>query len=522
VDDREVLLQGLSERQRAAASAPSGRVGVLATAGAGKTTVLARRLAWRAAEGDLDCRHSLVVTFTRRQASELTERLARLGLPSPVAAGTIHARALDELRRRASDLGRRPPVVVSDPERLIGVAIERSGLRSSTFGDDAAAWVAEIGWARAHSLAPEDFADAVAEARRRSAVPPEAVVSVWRAYEAEKRRRGVVDFDDLIEELTKTLEDDPEVRAASRWRWRHLFVDEVQDLTPAQLRLLEAWSGDAPDADLFVVGDFEQSIYGWNGAEPELVRRRLLTHPGCVVVELDENRRSTPGIVAASCRLRSDRPPPVEPEGERGRERPRLVRCPDETAEREAVVRIVLPALERFDHPRPVAVLGRTRALLGPIEAALRQAGVATSALHQEGADCDGGPASVAVGTIHQAKGLEWPCVVVVGLEEGILPSALATSPAALEEERRLCYVAMTRAESELWLTAAATRKRGAEPQEQRPSRFLALLGPCVEAARPEDLGQSGPEDHVARLRQTLTAARLRSRRAVAPRGTAR
>lgn len=510
------LLEGLSERQRAAVSAPRGRVGVLATAGAGKTTVLARRLAWRAALGDLDCRHCLVLTFTRRQASELADRLARLGLPSPVAAGTIHARALEELRLRASDLGRRPPRVVGDPERLVRSAIEQAGLRPGTTGEELpGALVAEIAWARAHALGPADYAEASARASRRPAAPPEAVVSVWDAYEAEKRRRGVVDFDDLIEDLAVTLEHDPEVRAASRWRWQHVFVDEVQDLTPAQLRLLEAWTGDAADADLFVVGDFEQSIYGWNGAEPDLVRRRLLEHPGTAVVELSENRRSTAGIVAASCRLRADHDQPAlaRPDCGPGQDRPRLVPCPDDAAERSAVVRIVVAALGRFDHRRPVAVLGRTRAVLAPLEAELRQAGVATFTLGDQPGEPGHGPAGVALGTIHQAKGLEWPCVVVMGMEEGILPSALAGSPAALEEERRICYVAMTRAVHELWLTWSAERRRGAEVLAQRPSRFLAALGSLIAPTDPAHLSRSGPDEHLAALRRSLEAARLRSRR---------
>jgi len=485
---------------------------VLATAGAGKTAVLGRRLAWRQARGDLDCRHCLVLTFTRRQAQELIERLQRLGLPFPVAAGTIHARALDELRRRAADLGYRPPRVVADPERLVASAMERARIPSGTDeGDVATSVLAEIAWARAKRLAPEEYAEASERAGRHPPLDPERVALLWGMYAREKRRRGVVDFDDLLEQLADLLEHDSEFRAASRWRFRHLFVDEVQDLTPAQLRLLEAWSGDTEDADLFVVGDFEQSIYGWNGADSELVRRRLLERPGAVAIALQENHRSSPAIVQASEQLRADRRAPevASAHGEPGQVT--LVACSDEATECETVTRIVHRSLSRLEGRCPIAVLGRSRSVLLPVEATLRRQGFSVVSPGGEAAASSPALASVAVGTIHQAKGLEWPCVIVVGMEEGVLPSSLSRGHDALEEERRLCYVAVTRATSELWLTWAAKRPNTVGVAE--PSRFLGRLAPFARSISNEALAEPGPARRVQDLRQALDAARRRSGR---------
>ena len=141
-------------------------------------------------------------------------------------------------------------------------------------GRDAALLAAEIAseieWAKARLVKPEGYERAVAAAGRTTPRPPSEVASVFRAYEIEKRKRGLVDFDDLIIGCADVLDREPEFAAAQRWRFRHLFVDEFQDASAAQFRLLRAWLGDR--RDLCVVGDPDQAIYGFRGADASCSR----------------------------------------------------------------------------------------------------------------------------------------------------------------------------------------------------------------------------------------------------------
>src|SRR5204863_3939711 len=120
-------------------------------------------------------------------------------------------------------------------------------------------------------------------------------------YEEDKRRRALVDFDDLLLLCVRALETDETFAATQRWRFRHLFVDEFQDVNPVQFRLLEAWRGGRPD--LCVVGDPNQAIYSWNGADPTLISTLAGRIPGTETVTLDRNYRSTPQIIATANRV---------------------------------------------------------------------------------------------------------------------------------------------------------------------------------------------------------------------------
>ena len=129
----------------------------------------------------------------------------------------------------------------------------------------AAELASEIEWAKARLVKPDGYERAVVAAGRTTPRPPAEVAAIYRDYEREKRKRGLVDFDDLITGCADVLERDTEFAAAQRWRFRHLFVDEFQDASAAQFRLLRAWLGDR--TDLCVVGDPDQAIYGFAGAD---------------------------------------------------------------------------------------------------------------------------------------------------------------------------------------------------------------------------------------------------------------
>ena len=223
------LLAGCDSQQREAITSDARPLCVLAAAGSGKTRVLTRRIAWRVNEGSAAAPYVLALTFTRKAAAELRGRLSSLGLPEPVTAGTFHAVALAELRRLAAERLRPAPVVLASKARLLAsaaardVAHDRAALAELAF---------EIEWAQAQCLTPRDYAHAVRASKRAAQCDPDLVTEVWRRYEREKRRRGVLDFDDLLLGCARELECDQEFAASARWRFRHVFVDEYQDVEP--------------------------------------------------------------------------------------------------------------------------------------------------------------------------------------------------------------------------------------------------------------------------------------------------
>src|SRR5205085_6399162 len=131
-------------------------------------------------------------------------------------------------------------------------------------------------------------------AGRTPPLPTAAVAAIYQRYEDEKKRRGLVDFDDLLLDLVRALDTDTAFAAAQRWRFRHLFVDEFQDVNPVQFRLLDGWRGDR--TDVCVVGDPNQAIFGWNGADARYLTDFGERFPTADVVHLDDNYRSSPEI----------------------------------------------------------------------------------------------------------------------------------------------------------------------------------------------------------------------------------
>ncbi|HVB06645.1 MAG TPA: ATP-dependent helicase, partial [Acidimicrobiales bacterium] len=291
----EQLLADCDDEQRLAITSDDAPLFVRAGAGSGKTRVLTRRVAWRIAEGSAAAGHTLVATFTRKAASELRQRLSSLGAGGPVTAGTLHAIALAELRRLALDRGRSLPVVLDRRQRLLE-RLAAEGALPVKGREGLAALVAEIDWAKARLVDPAGYAAAATRAERRSPLEPEVVAECFSVFELEKHRRGLLDFDDLLRRLAEEIAGDPDLAAAQRWRFRHLYVDEFQDLNPAQLRLLEAWLGD--NRDICVVGDPDQAVYGWNGSDPAIMTTIERRWPAVATIRLDTNYRSTPQVLA--------------------------------------------------------------------------------------------------------------------------------------------------------------------------------------------------------------------------------
>jgi DNA helicase-2/ATP-dependent DNA helicase PcrA len=550
VEDERIgeVLARLDRAQREAVTTDAAPLAIVAGAGSGKTGVLTRRIAYRVLTGRASAPHVLAITFTRQAASELASRLRGLGLRESVATGTFHAVALDLVRLRAEDAGRRPPSLCADPARLL-----------QELGTDRAAAVAsEISWARARLVSPESYGSAARRAGRRPPVPLTRFTDAFARYTAEKSRRRLVDFDDLLERATRDLERDTAYRDAVHWRYRHLFVDEFQDVNPLQHRFLAALRGDR--ADLTVVGDPAQAVYGWNGADPALLERVEETVPGITILRLDTNYRcSEPVLAAAGSVLVADGQARTSVHATHGGPPVRFVAVTDERAEAVTVADLVRELRLPGRPWSSVAVLARTHAQLDPLVAALARAGVparlgadrhaaelasvrarlrelgpdelrawALDVLADTGDDTDAGPVArewalaareftergegsgqrflawlalreldvpgedaVGLATFHAAKGREWDAVVVVGAETGLVPHRSAVTPEQRAEEARLLYVALTRARDRLAVVWA--EERGGERSGRTPLLDTAA-GAAGGDATTETVGpEAGP-----------------------------
>jgi len=372
--DPESLLVGLDDEQRLAVTSDALPLVILAPAGSGKTRVLTRRIAHRVATGQVDARHVLAITFTRKAAAELNERLARLGLRREATTGTFHAVAWALLRTKWNDERRAQPVLLDRKAVILG---ELLGPTAGTRGRSAAGDVAsEIEWAKARMVSPEGYAAAAKAAGRRSTLGLDRVAEVYSAYEARKSKGGLVDFDDLLGLCVQAMERDASFAAAQRWRFRHLFVDELQDVNPLQFRLLEAWRGDR--YDVTAVGDPQQAIYGWNGADAGFLLDIHRHWPPAQVIELRRSYRSTPEILdAAASVLRVAGQPAREVHAARpGGRPPVVVGHPTERDEALAVARAVRLGRAPGRPWSDQAVLVRTNAQTTVIVEALRAAGI--------------------------------------------------------------------------------------------------------------------------------------------------
>src|SRR5437588_11553825 len=210
------LLQGLNPAQQQAVTSDASPLCILAGAGSGKTRVLTRRIAWRVDQGTADPRHVLALTFTRKAAGELSGRLSALGVRDRVAAGTFHAIAYAQLRRRWADRSERPPTLLDRKVRLLAPLL--AGHRRA--GVQPADVATEIEWAKARFVGPAHYETEAVAAGRKPALPLSVMASLFERYEEEKRRRGVVDFDDLLLLCARALATDPQFAAGQPWPFR--------------------------------------------------------------------------------------------------------------------------------------------------------------------------------------------------------------------------------------------------------------------------------------------------------------
>jgi DNA helicase-2/ATP-dependent DNA helicase PcrA len=292
----ERLLASLNPQQRDAVVHPGGPLLILAGAGSGKTRVLTHRIAYLIRDRGVAPSRILAVTFTNKAAHEMRERVdALLGGPvaRPIWIGTFHAVCSRILRADGESIGvpRTFAIYDEDDQRRV-IRDCMADLRLDERRYPPAVIHAMIGKAKDEAL------DVAGYAARASTFMEEAAVRVWQAYEAELRARGALDFDDLLCETLRLFDEHPDVRHRYQERFEHVLVDEYQDTNHAQYLLVRHLSG--LHRNVTVVGDDDQSIYRWRGADVRNILEFERDYPDATVVTLAQNYRSTKTILAAA------------------------------------------------------------------------------------------------------------------------------------------------------------------------------------------------------------------------------
>jgi DNA helicase-2/ATP-dependent DNA helicase PcrA len=643
------LLATLNPAQREAVLTIDGPLLVLAGAGSGKTRVITTRIAYLMDRG-VSPSSILAVTFTNKAAGEMRERVRALAgeRARELTVGTFHAFCARMLREHGDALGHSRAFTIADgSDQLSAVKSVMRELRVHETTMHPSAVLARISLAKNRLESPGSFLESATDSRE------ELVGAVWERYREHLARSRTLDFDDLLLEALRLLQEHPRICARYRERYRFVLVDEYQDTNHPQYEIVRQIGG--KHRNVCVVGDDDQSIYGWRGADVSKILGFHRDFKGARIVRLETNYRSTrPILEAANAVIRNN--------GSRhektllsavGDGAPvRVTRLADETTEAQFVVDEIRKATRRGDAElRDFAVLFRTQIQPRPFEAELRAAGIpyalvggmsffdrkevrdvvaylklavnpddegallrvintpprgigktsvdrvlafatekgisaakaleraceidgladdaveayedfralfGRAALAEAGFDLvsrigsfiesvgyrsevrrlysdpltrearwagveevlnfaenhtkrskepslagfleelmlssgeeanetkDANADSVTLMTLHAAKGLEFPHVFLVGMEEGLLPHARAVADGGLEEERRLAYVGITRAMRTLTLTFAAERARYGKRAAAMPSRFLF-----------EMRGKTPPEDWV-------------------------
>ena len=361
----------LNPEQLAAVTHGDGPQLVVAGAGSGKTRVITYRVAWLIRERGVDPRSIVAVTFTNKAAAEMRDRAERLLETWPLAAflGTFHRYALQLLRAYGDRVGLARDFAIldeGDQKAIVRQAMAAEDVSESAFPPRAL--LSAISGAKNRLLTPDLYEKSAHD------VFSQRVARVYRRYEALRRRASGVDFDDLLMLAVRLFDEDAALAERLRGRVRHLLVDEFQDTNHAQLRLVAELA--APAGDLTAVGDEDQGIYRWRGADLSNILEFERHFPGASVRKLERNYRSTANILDAANAViahnRMRRGKRLWTDAEAGA-RPRLYRAGDEADEARWVTGEIERLRGRLDLTG-VAVLVRTNAQTRAFEDAFFQA----------------------------------------------------------------------------------------------------------------------------------------------------
>src|SRR5512138_2125692 len=360
------LLKHLNPPQKEAVLHGEGPLLILAGAGSGKTRVIVQRIAWLIREHGIPPWQILAVTFTNKAAGEMRERVQRLvgAADSPLIA-TFHATCVRILRREIELLGYGSNFAIyddKDSERLLKDIVAQLNIDEKRY--PARAFAAAIDGCKNAGRMPEDLPAGDSRTAQ--------LVRVYTAYQERLRKNNALDFGDLVLLTVRLFEEHPEVLHRYRERWQWLLVDEYQDTNPVQYRLVQLLAGKR--RNLCVVGDDDQSIYRWRGADIRNILDFEKDFPGVKVVKLEQNYRSTQTILSAAgavvSKNRGRKQKTLWTENKGG---DRLVyrRLEDERGEARFVCREIARLKRNGLRLSDVAVFYRTNAQSRPVEDAL-------------------------------------------------------------------------------------------------------------------------------------------------------
>ncbi len=372
----DALLEGLNPAQREAVLHTNGPLLILAGAGSGKTTVLTRRLARLIDHEGVDPSRILAVTFTNKAAGEMKIRIGRLLNRAPVGmwVGTFHAIGARMLRAAPHLVGRTPSFTIydqDDAQAAVKRIMERLQVNTKQFTPRGVH--SAISDAKNALVYPTEYANLAMDPFSR------AIARVYPEYLEELRRSNAADFDDLLLLPVQMLGANPPELDKYRRRFKYILVDEYQDTNRAQYQLIKLLAGG--HENLCVVGDDDQSIYGWRGADIRNILDFKKDFPVAAVVRLEENYRSTPEVldlanvvISANTSRMGKTLRPTRASGERVT----AVRCLDERDEADFVVEeVTTRRLQGGGSLRDYAIVYRTNSQSRALEEALRKRAVA-------------------------------------------------------------------------------------------------------------------------------------------------
>jgi DNA helicase-2/ATP-dependent DNA helicase PcrA len=387
--DSHQILKDLDSEQLAVVQAIRGPVCVIAGAGTGKTRVITHRIAYAINSGVTDPTKVLALTFTARAAGEMRVRLRALGVPN-VSARTFHSAALKQLLYFwPYAFGGQFPSLLTFKSGFISQAIERAAVaipaQSATLKDIAG----EIEWAKVLEISPDNYHDSAIENKRsvkfaNSKSESEnfgMIAQVYEAYESLKRQERALDFEDVLLLTVGMLEEDRSVRERIRDQYRYFTVDEYQDVSPIQQRLLNLWLGNREE--ICVVGDAAQTIYSFAGATSNFLLNFKNRFPNAQLFRLTTGYRSTSEIInSANQILRAADLAPIDGVqlqalNNHG-EKPRVNGFTTAVDEITYVANEVKKQIDSGVDSSDIAILARTNAQLDQVKSALDNLRVAS------------------------------------------------------------------------------------------------------------------------------------------------
>ena len=544
------LIESLDENQRKVALALVGPVRVLAGAGSGKTRAITHRIAYGVETGVYSAEKVLALSFTVKAAGEMRSRLSELGVEG-VACRTFHSAAMRQLTHFWPDLiGGDLPKVLHSKAATLKRAAAQLNIRAT---DELLRGIAaEIEWRKVRLLSMEDYEAALPNRPLPGGLSVDSTLALVQKYEDLKDDQRNLDFEDTLIATLGMLNSEKWVADRVHEQFRFFVIDEYQDVSPVQRALLDAWRGS--HSEVCVVGDPNQTVFGFAGASDEHLVRFESEFPGATTVELDRNYRSTPEIVRLANSTVPNSPLELVSMRESG-PMPGVIGSATDEDEARAIGKAIRAAIESGTDPADIAVLYRINVqslvleqILGEMSIPFRVRGgrffdepVVTQALvlvrgrlqtdpaasardtmalilrenlgwlskppanpvdrhawnimsalaqiaenlpetatvidlaaelkHRTDNEMEPAVSAVTLSTTHNAKGLEWDTVFVIGMSEGLFPLSYSMGDGPMQEERRLAYVAFTRAGRSLTLSWAE-RQKTSGPLRKR-SRFI-------------------------------------------------